>query len=189
MSDTHRKTLAATRQTIAELAATLDSFDDAPLPKSEWKARALSWVDTIAERFEADAFHGINALRAAAPVPGGKTQLLADVVTSSISGTAHPVGADLAPALGWLLCDQLKTKLAEVIDARDYDEGPPLAERPQRKAELERQLHASEIKEEQTLRKLETATGTQHVRRADARPELVLAWDDDLVKMKEAANE
>jgi hypothetical protein len=188
VSDTQQRNLAATRQTIAELTATLDSFDDAPLPKSEWKARALGWVDTIAERFEADAFHGINVLRSAAPVPGGKTQLLADVVTSPQSGTARPVGADLAPALGWLLRDQLKDKLAEVIDARDYDEGPPRAERPQRKAELERQLLAAEIKEEMTLRKLETATGAQQIRRATARPELVLAWDDDLVKMKEARN-
>jgi hypothetical protein len=175
-----RVALETTRGAIAKLQADLASIDDAPLPKSDWRARTNAWIDDQAEKFEQDAWNGINALRSPGPAPDRPAIACNVITTASAVSKAHPAGADVTGALAWLLRDQLKQRLATVIDSRDYEEGLPLADRPKAKADTEAQLRAAEISEEQTVRSLEALTGQYEPRRADADPALVLAFDDAL---------
>ncbi|MCF7996816.1 MAG: hypothetical protein K9L88_18585 [Chromatiaceae bacterium] len=175
-----RTDIKTARDTIAVLGAELDSFDDTGLTKDEWKARSLEWVDSLADRFESEAAYKLTALRAPRPYPGSRAELVAPVVTIPHGDSIYPAGADVSGPLAWLLRDQLKAHLARVIDATNYEEGPPLAERPQRRAALERNLLAAEITEELLIRELEAATGEQQSRRGTAQPSVVLDWTDSL---------
>lgn len=89
-------------------------------------------------------------------------------------------GADTLNVLAWLNRDALKAAIAREIEASGYPEGPPLAERPGIIADLEAEIHRLEITEETLCRAIEAETGALEHRRRSARPEIVLAWDDQL---------
>lgn len=115
-----RAALEKTRTTIAKLQAELASIDDAPLPKSDWRARTNAWIDASAEKFERDAWSGVNALRTPGPAPDRPAIACNVITTASAVSKAHPAGADVTGALAWLFADQLKQRLATTIDSRDY---------------------------------------------------------------------
>ena len=85
----------------------------------------------------------------------------------------------MSGTLCWLLRDTLLERIDAIVQATDYPEGLPSTERPARRAELEAQLEQLEAREEVAIRALE-AEGRQIPRRQEARPELVLAWQEDL---------
>lgn len=185
---TTRKALAKHRADITRIVGDIETLAEAPLPKVEWGLACVEWIEAMAAEIEKDALSGFASLRAANQRDSNPPSLivpirtLPDIDQKSYGVLAAIAGANILPGLAWIAPDAMKQKLLAAIDNTDYTEGPPLADRPARKRKLERALQLAEIAEEQCCRAIEVHTDEFEPRRANARPELVLAWDDDLTE-------
>ena len=165
------------RAEIERVKQALVELDELSYPRDEWRARLHEWVDRQAAESERPAAHGLSAMRA----PYGRPQY---IDSFSLSVLPSPGGknfahVNLSGLLCWLLRDTLLERIDAIVQATDYPEGPPSTERPARRAELETQLEQLEAREELAIRTLE-ADDRSVMRRQEARPELVLAWQEDL---------
>lgn len=171
-------TLPQLRDEIDRIKQALVELEELSYPRDEWRARLHAWVERQAAEFERQAVYELSAMRstyvAASPRVG---TFNINVLPSP--GSKNFAHVDLSGTLCWLLRDTLLERIDAIVQATDYPEGLPSTERPARRAELEAQLEQLEAREEVAIRALE-AEGRQIPRRQEARPELVLAWQEDL---------
>lgn len=171
--------LTRLRGQIERIRDELTALDEISYPLQEWRARAHEWIARQSADFEKTARFAFSALRT--PLGGHQPR----VGAFELSVLPSPGGRDFAHvdvsgALCWLLRDVLIEKIdALVAESEHIPTGPPSSERPARRLKLTDQLATLEAREELAIRVLEDA-GRQIARRPDARPELVLAWQDDL---------
>lgn len=174
MRDGIESRLAEIRTEITEAQDRLADVDDSGVPKAEYTARLNAWVDDMAQTFEREAEYGVSALRLPQPRPRD-VHTLAVPVRGGGSYESIAV-ADAGPMLAFLFGDTLKAKLAEVIQASGYVEGPPTADRPAMRRSLLAELDRLELAEERLIAEAQDI-GLDLPRRRDARPEIVLSLD------------
>lgn len=162
------------REQISEAKAQLELVDEGGLPRGEFFSNVERWVDDMARKFEADAGYRLSALRL--PVPRAADVALGELVVRGGQTPAAVAIADSAPLLCWLLPDLLKQRAKEMIQGIDYVEGPPSADRPRLRRELQHRLDSLEMAEERTICEAE-ASGVVIPRRVDIRPSIVLSLD------------
>mgnify|MGYP001103303825 CR=1 FL=1 len=168
--------LAKVRSDLEQARGELEGLDERPIPRSEWLARIAAAIDRREAEAKSMGAFRLSALRT--PGPRGAERLLAAPVRSGVGGDVAE--ADLFDvALVLLGSDALKTRLAELARGIDYDEGPPLEDRPEIKARLVAEIERLEVVEELAVRSAEDA-GLDVIRRGDADPRIVLAWQDEL---------
>lgn len=148
------------REQIALLRTRSDALKHAPPSRDEIKTNLQTYLKT-----EADSTRSRLS-----------NHLLSDV-GSALKLRVSPAGyVDLAPVLALLLGHAQVTKV--LLSCLDIPEGAPsVADRAAELQEVEDRLYGLELKEEVTIRALEDA-GHSIIRRADARPEIVLAMVD-----------
>ncbi|NEV62260.1 hypothetical protein [Thiorhodococcus minor] len=175
--------LSQIRARLEAIESELVALDDDALPPGEWKERLHAWIDRQADEFGDHAAFGLSA----ASVLYNGHQM--DVPAFRLPVRAG-IGADLAQVdlsgfAAWLLREVLHDRIERVVEATDYPYGLPLAERGPRRQALRAERRKLWVEEEQQCRKIED-DGREAMRRADAQPEIVLAWDDELQKMARA---
>lgn len=174
------QSLEKIRAEIERVTAELAALETAPLPREEWRARLHTWIDAQSTEYARDIAFQIGWARDPRPAPLRVVKLPIQQGPSNLIAAAHTEGAGV---LGWLLGDLLHERLDQLIDqAPDYEAGPPMAERPAQREKLEAELYRLEAREERAVRALE-APGRTERRRPEARPEFVLAWEDDLERL------
>jgi len=168
--------LAKVRSDLEQARAELEALHEQPIPRAEWLQRVHDAIDRREAEARSMAVFRLSALRT--PAPRGAERLLAAPVRSGVGGDVAE--ADLFDAALVLLGgDQLKERLAALVQGVDYDEGAPIADRPRLRADLQARIADLEINEELAVRELE-ATGADVIRRGDADPRIVLSWQDEL---------
>lgn len=166
------------RETRAALLAELEGLDGAELPPDEWRSRAHAWLDRMAEQGESLFAYGLRGARSTE-----YHQPRVNALEIAVARGGHALASvDLGAFAALLLRDALRDRIDRTIAAESYDYGLPLAERPRRRAKLEDQIHAIEVREELLIRAAQ-GDGVTIQRRADAKPELVLAWQDELEQL------
>jgi len=162
------------RGEIASRQDELESVDEGAVPKVEYAARVAAWVDDLAGQFQRSAEYQVSALRLPNPRPRD-VELLRVPVRGAVGQSPEAVAeVDVGPLLAFLLGDAIKTKLAAVIEASAYIQGPPSGERDRMRAEIEEELTRLEIQEERLVCQAEEL-GVHIARRAGVRPEIVLS--------------
>jgi len=166
------------REQIQQIKEELIWLDEAPLDQADLKARVHEWMAHIHESSGTKDLQGsFLALRS----PAGKASHIDMLqVKGRVSVPAVPhassVNISMASQLVWLFGDQLTQILLAKVDAMDYVPGLPLAERPRRRTQLQKELRVLEEKEEVLICESEEAKAAVH-RRADADPAVVLSYD------------
>lgn len=159
------------RNRIAGTQAELEAVVEGSVPKAEYLARVNDWVDAKAAHFGTEVQYSLSGLR----LPGRPEPVTFGRVPVTGSLTAGMVAeADVAAPICWLLNAEIKKKLAEAINASGYTEGPPLADRPKLRKELQSAIDELELAEERLIVEAESA-GLTIARRHDCRPEIVLS--------------
>jgi hypothetical protein len=176
---TNQAELARLRAALVGMTEQLQALDVQLLPREEWQARVSDWLARQAARFEDIALFHLRAGRSPIPGPASTLDLFSQMVGPAPGGRNF-AEVDLNQMLIWLHGPALKARLAELIAAEPYDEGPPLADRPALKERLEAEIRETEIREELLIRAAEAQGVPDLQRRPDARPDIVLAWQDTL---------
>lgn len=169
------------RDEIAQMLEELDWLETSLVPRDELKARITAAVGE--EQRRSDSACMLRAL--AIPIKdkyntasfGGMFEV--DTRATYVGGTnpaIMPVQVKLAPMFAWLFGDELTKNIHAKVDALEYRPGPPMAERPARRAQLLATLRELEVKEEALICTGEEA-GLVIARRADADPAVVLGYD------------
>jgi hypothetical protein len=161
--------LSGLRERIAETNERLATLEDAPVPKSEYQQRVSQWIDHQAASFRPE--YAVSPLRDVRPRFDEVS--IAELPVRSSGGPEVAV-ADAGPLLAWLFGAELKAKLGEVIEAADLETGPPTADRPKLRRDLEAELRRLELAEEVLICDAEQA-GFVIPRRPDADPEIILS--------------
>lgn len=167
--------LEGLRAEIAETKDRLELVTQGSLPKAEYVSRVHAWVDAQAKRFEAGLEYQVSALR----TPDAREGPSFGLLPVRGAGAASPelvAVADGASLLCWLAGSALKDRLAKMIEASPYAEGPPLAERDRLRRELGAELDRLELAEETLICEAEQV-GLSLPRRPDCRPEIVLSLE------------
>lgn len=163
--------LSDLRGRIADAQDRLAELDEAPVPRSEYLERIGGWIDGKARTFAESAEYQVSALRG--PAPRFDDVLLGSMPVRGSGGPDVAV-ADAAPLLCWLMGDEIKAKLAETINAAGFEAGPPSADRPKLRRDLEAELRKLELAEERMIEEASEA-GIDIPRRHDADPAVILA--------------
>jgi hypothetical protein len=162
------------REKITDTQARLEAATAADVPRDEFIARVNSWIDAQQREFDERAVYQVSALRLARPEPQN-VAILQGTVRGAGSASLDVVAfADMGPLIAGLFGAELKARLAALIDATDYPEGPPTADRAHLQLTLRNELDALELREETLIVEAEAAGLTIH-RRPDCRPEIVLS--------------
>ncbi|MBS7243181.1 MAG: hypothetical protein KIG98_02385 [Comamonas sp.] len=168
------------REQIQQVNEELNWLDGAPLPKDEFKARVVAWVDHMASSLK-DAEGSLASFRRP-DVDSRNSKMLNISSRIHVHGGEHstvaPFEVSLAPQLAWLFGDQIKEVLLTKVDAMDYVPGLPMAERPERRKQLLQNRRVLEEKEEALICESEEAQ-LPVFRREDADPAVVLGYDPD----------
>lgn len=136
---------------IEKVREELQWLDSSPIPHEELKARIATEVSYGLERRDPnDAALVLSAMASAARGLEGCSfadmfviRNIADQKAGRTSGSL-PIEIPLSLALSWVFGSQLNTRINEKIDALQYTPGPPMAERPARRAQLLATLHQLE---------------------------------------------
>lgn len=174
------------REQILQTREEIEWVATAPVPREDFKAQVLRWVDAMAAK-AVEAESSLFALRSCQPALLSVADPFRMQTSVSITGerpNVVPVKFSLSPMLAWAFGDLIKASLLAKVDAMDYVPGLPLAERPQRLKHLKEQLLQLEEKEEALICQAEAAR-VQIYRRADINPAVVLSYragaDDEQV--------
>ena len=165
------------RTQIERIKDELLALDDDALPPDEWRARLLQWVDRESAAFEELFRFRLSSARVLYNGHQTEVEALDLPVRAGIGDDL--ARAPMAGLVCWLLRDTLLERINAIVDEADYPFGLPSTERPVRRRKLKEQLDILEAREEVAIRALEIED-RQIPRRKDARPELVLAWQEDL---------
>jgi hypothetical protein len=161
----------ASREQIEGLHAEKERILSGMIPKDDAIARALTWLDAQAERFEGKHhIFGVFGYPDAHDHECGLMRVLANIGVPD-EGGPH---ADVGPLLAWLFKDLIAQRLREAIASANYTPGPPMAERAPLLKALDRKLWDVELEEEHLIEQAE-GQGIEIARRPDARPEVILA--------------
>lgn len=168
------------REQIQQVNEELSWLDGAPLPKDEFKARVVAWVDQMGSSLQ-DAEGSLASFRRP-DVDSRHSKMLNISTRIFVPGGEHstvaPFEVSLAPQLAWLFGDQIKQVLLAKVDAMDYVPGLPMAERPARRKQLLQNRRGLEEKEEALICESEAAQ-VPVFRREDADPAVVLGYDPE----------
>lgn len=158
--DKIRADIAATKDALARLA-------DGHLSRDDAKQRAADWVDSKTESFDTDTI-AWSLLYEAQPVDERGTQ----------GGMSQRL--DMGAFVAWLAAPMLKQRLTDVLDGMPDDafSDHDASGRAKQVSQLERKLQKLEVDEERTVCELERQ-GLPVRRRADCRPEIVLASPEE----------
>lgn len=165
------------RAEIERCREEIDWLKEAQIPKDELKSRAEENCQALAEQFDAARHLGVLANPNA-----GFMEVQAMFRTTArvfVLGQLDVTSADsndVGPMLAWAMGEALVQRMHAKIDRLDYRPGPPMAERPARLAELKMTMRTLEQQEEALICRGEE-TGVYIPRRADADPEVILAYD------------
>jgi hypothetical protein len=162
--------LSELRAQITEAQDRLESIEIAPAPRAEYLERIGRWVDHQAAQFKPE--YAVSPLRDVRP-RFDEVELGLLPVRGSNTGESI-ASADAGPLLCWLLGNEIKRRLGEVIESADLETGPPVAERPALRRKLEAELRELELREEALVVDAEAA-GFVIPRRPDADPEIILS--------------
>ena len=168
------------RDEIEPVREELQWLASSSVPRDELKARITAAVGV--ERRNADSGRVLRSL--ASPTSDAYSATFADMFKVQTKATflggdkpdILPAEVPLSPMLAWLLGDELTKNLHAKVDALEYTPGPPMAERPARRAQLLATLRQLEEKEEALICTGEAA-GLWIARRGDADPAVVLGYD------------
>lgn len=168
------------RDEIEQVREELEWLASSSVPRDELKERITAAV--ASEKRSAGADGVLRAL--AIPTPDAYCATFDDMfkVQTNVflrggdKPDVRPVEVVLSPVLAWLLGDELTKNLHAKVDALQYTPGPPMAERPARRAQLLATLRQLEEKEEALICTGEAA-GLWIARRGDADPAVVLGYD------------
>ena len=164
--------VSAVRKRIAEIKGELSDLQRAPLPAEEAKQRVRDWLAN--QQSDKGLAHHLFAW---ATSPDRTHDGPRGFEAWQIGGDHPPMDLmrELMRMLAVLAPDQIEQSAAAEIDRRlaDGEPGLPKAERPARRAELERELFDLEVKEEAEIEKLEASGYLVH-RRPEARPDIIL---------------
>ncbi|NEX15783.1 MAG: hypothetical protein C1943_03860 [Halochromatium sp.] len=164
--------VAGLRTKIETIKSKLVDLDEAGVPPDEYLARIAQWIDKQAQSFETDLEYRFSSLRTAAPqgdfVSAFRLRVRGSNDNESIAA------ADASGMICWLMRDEIKAKLAPLIEGVEYQDGPASADRPRLREKLNAQLDTLELQEEALICEAEPA-GIIIPRRIDARPEIILS--------------
>jgi hypothetical protein len=163
--------LADLRERIAETNERLATLEDAPVPKSEYQQRVSQWIDRQAANFRPE--YAVSPLRDVRPRFDEVS--IAELPVRSSGGPEVAV-ADAGAVLCWLLGDEIKRRLGEVIESADLETGPPTADRPKLRRDLEAELRRLELAEEALICDADAA-GFNILRRPDADAAVILSLE------------
>jgi len=170
-SSSLRNRVEELRAKIGRAMAQRADLETSPVPVAEQVSRLCNWIDRQANG--CDLVYGLGHFRAPVPERGYSPTLFLSAVRGGQRSVAE---ADLGPLLCALFGDELKQRLASVIEASGVKTGLPLAERPAMLAKVASELDQLELEEERLIVEAETA-GMFILRRDDARPEIILSLD------------
>lgn len=172
------KDLERVRSELERVQAELTALDELRYPHDEWRERLHSWIDRQASEFGDRAAYLLTG--PAAPFNGYAVTCDALTVPVQSGGEASLAAVDMAGLVCWLLGDEIRAKVDAIVDAATQQPcGPRSTERPAIQRSLKAELNRLEALEELAARALEDE-GRAVIRRLDANPKIVLAWQDDL---------
>lgn len=156
------------RTEIRSLQEERDWLETGPLPKQEAIDLVIAYIDDQAGQFDVQALLG-GAVYAGREI----NQELARLFQSEARLQGYSANAPLGPMLCHFFPEQIKERLTADIQAMNYQEGPPAAERAALIADLDRRIHVLEVEEEAVIEVAEEA-GIEILRRPDCNPAIVL---------------
>lgn len=168
------------RDEIETVRDEIEWLASAPITPDELKARIE--MEMGAERPDTDSARALRGLLS--PTRDAYSSTVADMFKAQARATylggtdpaIMPVEVQLGPMLTWLFGNELIKNIHAKVDAMAYTPGPPMAERPARRAQLLATLRQLEEKEEALICTGEAA-GLWIARRGDADPAVVLGYD------------
>lgn len=167
--------LAELREQISEARGRLELCSEGALPKADYLQRLHAWIDGRAAEFERGLEFQTSALRTPDAREGPHFGLL-PVRGAGAASFEVVAAADASGLICWHAGSALKDRLAKVIEAAPYQEGPPLAERARLRREVDAELNGLELAEEKLICEAEEV-GLDLPRRPDVRPEIVLSLE------------
>lgn len=163
--------LSKARDRLEALGSEWLKVENAPLPAKELEARMFAEIDTIAER-GVPSFSPTNR----SDEPLGLRQKIALDTRPGRDGSTFVIGNAGAPLFVWLMQDELKKKVSDLISGRDFqyalsDEGQDKEFTRITNERLDLERH------EEALICQALAEGLLVVRRRDADPRAILGID------------
>ena len=161
----------ALREQIRKTQTQIDALEIAPLPVDEAMARVRRWLQDN-QTDSAITLHLTDWAMSPRGSDGPRGH-----EGWSVGGNTSSVDLlrEIMRVLAAIGPDLIEASVKAKIDQRlaEHEPGPPLADRPAIRQELENKLDELERKEEREIEKLEAAGNLVH-RRPDARPEIIL---------------
>lgn len=157
--------LSTAVEKIAEMQNKINAVEAAGIPATQAEKLLQGWIDDGADSFKSSAqlrniFIGDNPSHS-------------QVITSIHHGNSTEI-TQLLNLLFFVLGDEIKAKLSEVLFSDEPDLLLSDAEKEKKASSLKEKLTSLEIEEEMVIREAEL-TGNYLERRPDANPEVVLA--------------
>jgi hypothetical protein len=185
IKDTLEKSRAQAMRQLDDLRAEIVKIDDemhwvdhAPLPLEDALAAIDRFIKTHADdSSRVKAFFYQRRLQALGPFDAAvqidrESTVVENGRIFGGAGVTHLAGV-LIPLLGPSTVQRLLYDMAK-REAENIESGPPLAERPELKASLEKRKYALEVEEEALICSAEELGMDGFYRRADVNPEVVL---------------
>ena len=158
------------REQIAQITDQLTDLDTAPLPPEDIERRVDAW---LAQQADGGISHNL-AHEFAGPGRNCSTRLPGFDLGGK-DGPQFNLANEVAKIMAVVMPDQFRAGLLRIVTEQmgDREPGPPLADRPKIKSDLEAEREKFERVEEGEIEKLEADGWLVH-RRPDARPEIIL---------------
>lgn len=166
--------VSAVRADIVRVKEQIEWTDKASIPCDE----ARAWVDEEVERLAIDGdFIRMVAAQAVMPRNRRFMSLREVLAGQEFLRNLNPLDRTVS-ILASIFKEELKANLLEGLDSHEYEAGLPQRERPQRLSELKADLFELECREEALIEDADKR-GIEILRRADADPVVVLAYNPD----------